>query len=453
MADGLARLYDHFVPGYREGFARGAAPLLDPALLREVNVEYATDPDGVLARARRAVDATLTPDTLRQLIDHLGWVFDHPDEAIADAVARGPALPADFTFPGIEPGPTYQPDPGNKRFSDRDWTGFGLNCGSALLKRSFVGMAPFRWHGDYASAFCYDLPRNANLAMFADFGTGLAHSWYIAKFIAAARPDAAIHLGDVYYSGRLAEASAFYDAPLSPLVVAHELWSIPGNHDYYAGGEPFFRGLDARRDGLRHRQEGSYFCLDSPAFRVIAIDGEYHSGTRYDQEEELQRWLAERVAEARSAAKTVILLSSDEPYTYDAEREEPLLHDVTDSLAPDAIDLWLWGNTHYCAFFKPSDRLRAKFHGTCIGHGGYQYARLRSTPSASDVASYLWAETEPRFPAWTGVGQELGNNGHRTVTLTYRDWTNAPRATITLSPSNGHLAVSSFTAHPRSLCR
>lgn len=466
MDDGLVQLYEHFVPGYREGVARSdGIPLLTPELLGKIRNERTADPQGALERARRAINGGLTADDLDRLIRHLEGVFQDPAAAIRDATPKGMPVPRQFTFAGWETGDLYKFEPDSDRFSDADWTGFGLNCGSAILKRFFTGYTAFRWHTDYPSRFRYDLTRNARVALFSDFGTGLAHSRYIAKFIAARGPDFAIHLGDVYYSGRQAEVSRFYDQPLAPLVAMHELWSIPGNHDYYSDGGPFFASLDARRDGVlggrKHRQEGSYFCLDTPAFRILGIDGEYHSGTRYE-DRDLKLWLARAIAEARSAGRTVILMSSDEPYSYDSERENDLLHDVTGNLPPDAIDLWFWGNTHYCAMFEPTDRVRPKFYGSCIGHGGFQYKTLDHQSSERDVAQILWAEREPRFPRWTAVRPDMGNNGfcmmtldddHRAVTLDYVDWTNAPRATISFATANGRLAVVGVKEHPRPECR
>jgi predicted MPP superfamily phosphohydrolase len=462
---GLQELYEQFVPGYREGTARASEgiPLLTPELLEKLRAERAADPQGALERARRAVHGGLTDDDLDRLIRHLDNAFKSPESAIRDAMTRATQVPTRFTFAGFETDDAYKPEPDSNRFSDADWTGFGLNCGAAILKRWVTGNTAFRWHADYESQFRYDIMTNANIALFSDFGTGLAHSWYIAKFIKARTPDLAIHLGDVYYSGRPAEVAAFYERPLSSLVAATELWSIPGNHDYFSGGKPFFESLDARRrgrPGRTHRQDGSYFCLDSPAFRILGIDGEYHSGTRYTNDD-LQRWLGERTAEAKNAGRAVILLSSDQPYSYDSTSEEPLLHDVTANLPPDAIDLWFWGNTHYCAMFQPSDRLRTKFYGSCIGHGGYQYARLRHASSPDDLAPILWAEREPRFPWWTGVRPDLGNNGfcmmrlddtNRMVTLDYVDWTNAPRATIELVTVGNMLAARSAQEHARPDC-
>jgi hypothetical protein len=464
----LARLYEAFVPGYRDGFPMSAdgLPLLTPELLDEVRKEVINDPQGALDRARRAFKADLTFDELERWIDHMQRVFDDPAGAISDASARGgPPVPSDFRFPGMETSGLYGGSPDDTQFEDGDWTGYGLNVATAVVKRFFGGGAAFRWHDDHDSRFTYQLPQNASIALFSDFGTGKPHSWHIAKFIAQAAPDAAIHLGDVYYAGRPAEASAFYTAPLATLTRNHELWSIPGNHDYFSGGTPYFAGIDARRTdnlgGRLHRQEGSYFCLDSTAFRIIGIDGEYHSRTRYENTR-LKAWLSEHIAAGKTGNKQVILLSSDEPYSHDATEPERLLHDITANLPPNAIDLWMWGNTHYCALFEPSTSLRPKFYGSCIGHGGYPYKRLNPVASPDRVARILWAETEPRFPQWTGVRQDLGNNGfvmmklddaNHALTLSYHDWTNALRLSVSMSATDHKLAITSLVPHPRPACR
>ncbi len=464
MAADLSRLYETFVPGYREGFPMSSGlPLLTPELLDELRVEIRSDPVGALERAHRAIDSAITYEDLLRFVDHLGEVFANPDLAIASKQAKGSApVPDSFGFAGMETDSFYQPDVNDAEFEDGDWTGYGINVGTALLKRFFTGQAPFRWHDAYASRFHYKLRDNASVALFSDFGTGKPHSYYISKFITQAQPDAAIHLGDVYYAGRPAEVQRYYDAPLARLVASHELWSIPGNHDYYASGQPFFDGLDGRRAaGVLHRQEGSYFVLDSSSFRIIGIDGEYHSGTRY-KEPKLRTWLAEEVAAAKKGGKQVILLSSDEPYGHGASAPEALLDDVTSELNPTDIDLWFWGNTHYCAFYRPSDKLRAKFYGSCIGHGGYPYKRLETSHSPNEVATHLWAETEPRFPLWTGARQDMGNNGfaimklddqRQSLILSYYDWTNALRLSVAMSSKNKKLEVSALTPYPRPECR
>ena len=49
--------------------------------------------------------------------------------------------------------------------------------------------------------FSYDLPDDAIVALFSDWGTGEATAQRVMERIGAAHPTHAIHLGDVYYSG------------------------------------------------------------------------------------------------------------------------------------------------------------------------------------------------------------------------------------------------------------
>ena len=61
----------------------------------------------------------------------------------------------------------------------------------------------------------------------------------------------------------------------------------------------------------------------------------------------------------------------------------------------------------------------------------------------------LYAETGGRYPAYTAMRQELGNNGFceltleadQSISLRYRDWMNRDRARIRLAKANGTLDV------------
>lgn len=464
-------LYARFVPNFDPLAGGGPAdetPLLTPALLAELRAQLASEPALTLALARRALDATITLTDLHAFLDQMAATFNQPQAAIdsIDALGGGPApLPPAFTFAGFEATPEFRIDPGDHRYEGwTDWTGYGINIGAAILKRVvWSGRAAFRWAEDHASHFHYPLTPNATVGLFSDFGTGQAHARYIAKFLAAAAPEVAIHLGDVYYAGKSGEVARNFVQPLTALCATSELFTLAGNHDYYSGGHAFFDTMDARRGtpAQNHRQQGSYFCLDSPKFRIIGIDVEYHQGERLI-ESRLQDWLAAAVLEGKAADKRIILLTSDEPYHVNSASTKALLGDITDGLPADAIDLWFWGNTHYCALFGPSKNLRSQFYGSCIGHGGYPYERLTVRSQPDDAAPYLWAEVEPRFPTWTQTRQDRGNNGfvlmklddvNQKVTLEYRDWTNALRTTAEFEVRNGAWVHAFVRPLPRPPCR
>lgn len=450
-------------------------PLLTLELLDEIRAQLRSEPTLTLKLARRAIDRDLSEADLHVLLDQLEAGLKNPVGAMVAADVGEPIeLPPDFTFPGIETNANFQARPSDHVYEDGDKWGYGLNCAGAILKRVVTGgLTDFRWHDDYQSAFMYHLKDNAKVGLFSDFGTGLPHTWYIAKFLAANAPDCSIHLGDVYYAGKTVEKQLNFDAPLIPYNTKYELWNLAGNHDYYSNGSAYFTGIDQRRagtgigitDGRRHRQEGSYFCLESKAFCIIAIDEEYHSffGTNPQyREPRLKAWMVDRITAAKAANKSVILMSSDEPYSIGDSKLTELYFDVVDQLQPDAIDLWFWGNTHYCAFFDHSPDMASKFYGACIGHGGFPYSTLKPNPAAAAVAPYRWAETEPRFPRWTNIRPDMGNNGfvmmeldddNAALSLKYFDWTNDLRAVVKLSKQGNQLRSTLVAGQKRDLRR
>ena len=207
------------------------------------------------------------------------------------------------------------------------------------------------------------------IALFSDFGTGLYHSRYIAKQLVEGRFPYAIHVGDVYYSGRKSEFRKYMTRPLSPLFGATELFLLNSNHEMYSGGKPYFRFLDDKRAAHsdRQKQEGSYFCLRSKRFQILGIDTAYHEDGRF-RDPNLLEWLDEKLREGRSNGQTNILLSANHPYEYGKVEFSKLFRDDLGDLIGDRVDLWFWGNTHYCALFDRGPRI--PFHGSCIGHGG-----------------------------------------------------------------------------------
>ena len=46
---------------------------------------------------------------------------------------------------------------------------------------------------------------------------------------------------------------------------------------YYSGGQPFYANVDLMRNEGMTLQEGSYFSLDAPGWRLIHLDTGYHS--------------------------------------------------------------------------------------------------------------------------------------------------------------------------------
>jgi hypothetical protein len=210
-----------------------------------------------------------------------------------------------------------------------------------------------------------------------------------------------------------------------------------------SGGFPYFRYLDFKRTAYPHlqQQEGSYFCLRSKRFQLIALDTNYHDEGRLADPAQAQ-WLERLLREGQRQGRLTILLTSGHPYEYGKERLTPLLkEDLRPFVREQLIDLWFWGNTHYCALFDWT--LRTPFIGSCIGHAGYPYGK--EDYGKSQPAPVRFLETSTRFPASTGLRQDRGNNGYcllwlrenGTVELKYMDWMGNLRCEATVTRGNG----------------
>ena len=220
------------------------------------------------------------------------------------------------------------------------------------------------------------------------------------------------------------------------------LFMLNANHEMMSGGYPYFDYIDAKKASYPHtqEQEGSYFCLRSSRFQLVGIDTDYHKHSRL-QEPELVAWLGQILRDGKRDGRTNILLSSNEPYEYGRTELKPLLaEDLVGFAREQLIDLWFWGNTHYCAFFHESPH--TPFLGSCIGHGGYPYSKISSGRRSPAPVGFV--ETLARFPAWTELTQDRGNNGYcvlrlkadGSVGLNYIDWMSTLRCEATLTKAN-----------------
>ena len=111
-------------------------------------------------------------------------------------------------------------------------------------------------------------------------------------------------------------------------------------------------------------------------------------------------WLAGRTARGRPAIGPLEhSVQRQSSYEYGEEAPTDLLtSDLLDLARRQLIDMWFWGNTHYCALFNHGTE--SPFIGSCIGHGGFPYGRKRHGEPSPAPLEFL--ETQARFPASTG---------------------------------------------------
>jgi predicted phosphodiesterase len=113
------------------------------------------------------------------------------------------------------------------------------------------------------------LPADATIAVVGDIGSGtdLAAATLVAAL--SFRPDAILHLGDVYYSGTGYEFDhryiGLFDSVFAAAGHRAPVFGVPGNHEYFTGGHAYLACLDGGtlRVTPDQRQVASYFALRS----------------------------------------------------------------------------------------------------------------------------------------------------------------------------------------------
>ncbi|AUX41275.1 hypothetical protein SOCE26_026850 [Sorangium cellulosum] len=447
--------------------APGVPPVEIPPLDEEgaqlLEDVFEQDPEHVVERFRSLWDRSLTAPQVGHAIRRARAMLSRPERAIEffganeDLEAAISSLPPEYTFEGMDLA-SCPIDPGNTMFETvADAARWVIMTGPFVAHSTLARLAPLRRHDapTYRSRFVYQLPEPSkdgplDIALLADFGTGLYHSRYIARQLERRAFPYAIHLGDVYYAGRESEFAQYFKRELRPILSRTKLFTLAGNHERYSLNEPFFRYVDERRQAapLIQEQEGSYFCLRSERFQIVGIDTQYFGSFRY-KNPELLNWAESMLDEGRRSGRVNILLSPDEPYTYGSKGTTDLFKDLRRILVQRRlVDLWFWGNTHYCALFGATKAL--PFIGSCIGHGGYPYERER--PGKPTPAPLLFLETKGRFPDWTRIRPDRGNNGYcvlrlkadGNVELRYIDWMAHERCITRLEPTPSGLAVKSL---------
>jgi calcineurin-like phosphoesterase family protein len=458
MRDDLTALYDSLMPRAAAQSTRranleslgdgsglegipGATPdhsPLRPEEMDQLEQLYRVDPEAVRKFLGRMQHTDpVTPEEARKMLDTIRRRFATASQTRgAEGLERAPTPPpSGFTFDLYDP-KRIPIDVTRTDFEEGpDWFKYAVGAGisGAMFHAGLLPLDPFRRHEDRPSLFSYPLDaqqgQDLRIGMFSDFANGYYHARYIAKRLAMKRYPYAIHLGDVYYAGREAEVRSYLEEPLAEVLPLTELFLLQGNHEMYAKARPWLAYLDGKRmrDPARQRQEGTYFTLTRPGFQIIGIDTEWFGAGRF-RDPWLQLWLRAALERGRREGRINILLSSDEPYSYNKAGTTDLYGDLRHEIGEGLIDLWFWGNTHYCALFERT--AISPFIGTCIGHAGFPYGRIKA--GARDPGPTRWVEDGTRFGggAWSDPRPDRGNNGFcemllktdGSLELEYIDW-------------------------------
>ena len=439
-------------------------PPLDPAGLSQMETLLRDQPENFLAYFRHQYQYPLADDQIREAIAELRRAFDDPAEFVETRRKQRDTRPRGkkTKFPAqLKLYPDIEVNPDDHKFEPLgDVLGWIVNSGYYFIRDHFritYSKAKIRLHHEFPSGFKYamknregrpaDPDQKISIALFSDFGTGVYHSLYIARNIAALEPDYAIHLGDVYYAGRAFEFEKYFNKPLAPVVKGARFFALNANHEMNSGAIPYFANLETRqkikRGWMAQEQEGSYFCIWNQKYQIIGIDTAYYgSGTHPNAA--VNAWLGQCLREGKSQGRMNILLSQNEPYELGKNEFAPVYNDLKPFIQSQLIDFWFWGNTHYCALFKKSPQ--APFIGSCIGHAGHPIYKAEVEKNARRHKEQIqkggalpeaeWVDLSPKFPerlpkaaGWKNPRPELGNHGfcmlaleRNRLTLSYCDW-------------------------------
>jgi 3',5'-cyclic AMP phosphodiesterase CpdA len=131
------------------------------------------------------------------------------------------------------------------------------------------------------------LPAHARIAVVGDVGTGTDVAAAVLASALSFRPDAILHLGDVYYSGTPFEFSERYTGLFETVFqkLGHRapVFGVPGNHEYFTGCIAYLDCLSSGKLAPREdqRQAASYFCLRSEddGWQFLGLDTGFYGHT------------------------------------------------------------------------------------------------------------------------------------------------------------------------------
>jgi hypothetical protein len=238
-----------------------------------------------------------------------------------------------------------------------------------------------------------EIPDDARMAIFGDWGTGMYGAPLVAKQIALAGVDAAIHLGDVYYSGTVREQQERCIA-LWPLAALSR--TCNGNHDMYSGGHGLFDVTLAS-----FGQPSTCFALVNANWLILGLDTAYQDA---DISEQQILW-ATRMAR-RYDNRAVILCSHHQAWSrFDGGAFEAGFTSAVLGRVP-RVNSWFWGHEHRAVIYNRHPRYG--MYGRCFGHGGFPQNRDPLLPPLLNVGN-RWLAFDQVQASPGGITHDDGN--------------------------------------------
>ncbi|MGI9276280.1 MAG: metallophosphoesterase family protein [Endozoicomonas sp.] len=211
------------------------------------------------------------------------------------------------------------------------------------------------------------------LVLMGDWGTDTASARAVMTAIKQENADIVTHLGDVYYSGTVAEEeSRFLPGFHSGITKALRL---NANHEMDGGGLSYFSSLSHPVFSLQ--QNSSFFALEYGNWVIIGLDSAYYaSGVQYKPGRITDQGQIKLLQEYRDRNSSLILLSHHNPISVEGDSPLQLWTDVADALNSQMPAYWYYGHKHAGVVYSGQSHAGLNHtHARCVGHSGMPIGR------------------------------------------------------------------------------
>jgi 3',5'-cyclic AMP phosphodiesterase CpdA len=285
----------------------------------------------------------------------------------------------------------------------------------------------------------WQLPNDARVGIIGDWGTGMPDAIALLKdMLVNYQPQAIIHLGDIYYSGTPQECQLHF-AGIFQQVFDEVLgkgkripvFSIPGNHDYYAWGSGYYKMVCQLNNyaGIANAiQPASYFCLRTQdgGWQFLAMDTGYNDSNPLDQidpayagpwlQSSENEWHRDKLKNFNGAT---ILLSHHQVFsaneningTISAYKDllffNPFIYKVAWDSLSSKIAGWIWGHEHNFVLYQ--NKLFNVEKGRLVGNSAYEEL-TSSDPYAVNHPEVPYLLPEPEYDRYK-LGTNTDSNG------------------------------------------
>ena len=331
-----------------------------------------------------------------------------------------------------------------RAFSDKD-LGF-LSCAAtyaAYMASTGGHMTYHDWKVEGNNNIDYGvidwkLPNDAKVGILGDWGTGMPDAIALLKdMMVQHQPDAIIHLGDIYYSGTPDECHRYF-ADVFTTVFDEVLgkgkripvFSIPGNHDYYAWGAEYYNvvsNLNNYEGGRSAIQPASYFCLQTEdlGWQFLGMDSGFYDSSPANQFNPLYAgpwlhnseiaWMQDKMSKSNGLT---ILLSHHQLFSANAAINgrdsvmnvvpyfNPYLYRVFSDYLSTKVAGWIWGHEHNFVMYE--NDLLGLAKGRLVGNSAYEELTSADPYKVNYPIPYL--QPEPGYDKYK-LGTNTDSNG------------------------------------------